>query len=104
MGVTLFYNADCPDCARQAERTTRLDWLRRVRVSTDDSPIGRVPRGEIVVVDDDTGRVFTGVYATRAICMRVPAYMPYGLALHIPPFRWIAGRGRKGCNGDACEV
>ena len=104
MGVTLFYNADCPDCARQAARTTRLDWLRRVRISTDDSPIGPVPKGEIVVVDDDTGKVFTGVYATRAICMQVPAYLPYGLALHIPRIRRFAGRGKKGCEGNACEV
>ena len=51
MGVTLFYNAECPDCARQANRTAGLDWLRRVRISTDDSPIGQVPRGEIVVGD-----------------------------------------------------
>ncbi len=104
MGVTLFYNADCPDCGRRAERTATLDWLRRVRVSTDDSPIGSVPKGEIVVVDDNTGQVFTGVYATRAVCMQVPAYMPYGLALHIPPLLRIAGRGKMGCNGDACEV
>ena len=103
MAVTLFYNAECPDCARQARRTASLDWLRRVRVSTDDSPIGPVPRGEIVVMDDG-GRVFTGVYATRAVCMQVPVYVPYGLLLHIPPIRRIAGRGKPGCNGDACKI
>ena len=103
MGVTLFYNAECPDCARQGRRTARLDWLRRVRISTDDSPIGPVPRGEIVVVHD-AGKVFTGVYATRAVCMQVPAYLLYGLALHIPLIRWIAGRGNPGCNGDACKA
>ena len=104
MGVTLYYNAECPDCARQTKRTARLDWLRRVRISTDDSPIGPVPRGEIVVVDDTAQRVFTGVYATRAVCMQVPAYLLYGLVLHIPPLRRILGRGKQGCNGDACEV
>ena len=103
MGVTLFYNAECADCARQAKRTARLDWLRRVRISTDDSPIGPVPRGEIVVVDD-TQKVFTGVYATRAVCMQVPAYLPYGLVLHIPLFRRIAGRDNQGCSSDACEI
>ena len=96
MGVTLFYNAECPDCVRQAKRTARLDWLRRVRISTDESPIGPVPGGEIVVVDDDTRKVFTGVYATRAVCMQVPAYLLYGLLLHIPPVRRIAGRRRQG--------
>ena len=103
MGVTLFYNADCPDCARQAKRTARLDWLRRVRISTDDSPIGTVPRGEIVVVDDASQRVFTGMYATRAVCMQVPVYLPHGLLLQIPPLRRILGRDKQGCNGDACD-
>ena len=104
MGVTLFYNAECPDCARQANRTAGLDWLRRVRISTDDSPIGQVPRGEIVVVDEATQRVFTGVYATRAVCMQVPVYLPYGLLLQIPPLRRILGRDKQGCNGDACDT
>ncbi len=45
MGVTLFYNTECPDCARRARRTARLDWLRRVRISTDDSPMGPVSLG-----------------------------------------------------------
>ena len=45
MGVTLFYNTECPDCARRARCTARLDWLRRVRISTDDSPMGPVSRG-----------------------------------------------------------
>ena len=103
MGVTLYHNATCPDCARQAARTTRLDWLGRVRICTEDSPIGTVPPGEIVVVDD-SAKVFTGIYATRAVCMQVPAYLGYGLALHIPPLRRIFGRGKQGCNGDACEI
>lgn len=103
MGVTLYYNATCSDCAQQAARTMRLDWLGWVRTSTEDSPIGTVPRGEIVVVDD-SAKVFTGVYATRAVCMRVPAYFGYGLVLYIPPLRRIFGRGKQGCNGDACEI
>ena len=103
MGVTLYYNPRCPDCARQAQRTARLDWLRRVRPSIEDSPIGPVPSGEIVVVDDE-GRTFTGIYAARAVCMRVPAYFLYGVALHIPPIRRLFGRDKQGCNGDACEI
>lgn len=103
MGVTLYYNATCPDCARQAARTTRLDWLGRVRTSTEDSPIGTVPRGEIVVVDD-SAKVFTGIYATWAVCMQVPAFLPFGLVLHIPPLSRIFGRGEQGCDGDACEI
>ena len=43
-----------------------------MRISTGNSPIGPVPRGQIVVVDDDTHEVFTGVYATRASVCRCP--------------------------------
>lgn len=103
MAVTLYYNATCPKCARKAALTTRLDWLSRVRTSTEDSPIGTVPPGKIVVVDDSE-RVFTGIYAERAISMLVPAYFVYGLLLYIPPLRKIFGRGKQGCNGDACEI
>ena len=103
MGVTLYHNATCPDCVQKAALTTRLDWLGRVRISTEDSPIGPVPPGEIVVADD-SAKVFTGVYATRAVSMRIPAYFLYGLALYIPPLRRLFGRGKQGCNGDACEV
>ena len=99
MGVTLFYNADCPNCARQAKRTARLDWLSRVRISTDDSPIGPVPRGEIVVADDESQRVFTGFYATRArLRLWAGRRPPQGLlnpALVLNPAG--ASRPRLGC-------
>lgn len=104
MAVTLYYNAECPDCERQARRTEKLDWLGRVAVATEDSPIGAVPAGEIVVVDNRTDKIFTGIYATRAVSMQVPAYLLYGLLLHIPPIRQVFGRKKPGCNGDACET
>ena len=104
MGVTLYYNAACGYCRRQAKRTSKFDWLRRVRMSTDQSPIGQVPRGEIVVVDEESKKVYTGIYATRAICMRVPIYFLYGLALYIPPIRNMLAKGEQGCDGDACEI
>ncbi len=68
MSVALFYNARCADCARQAAATARLDWLGRVELRTDDSPLGPVAKGEIVVVDKGRSRVFSGVYATRKVC------------------------------------
>ncbi len=74
MSITLHYNATCGDCARKAQQTAKLDWLNRVRISIEDSPIGEVPRGEIVVVENATQKVYTGVYATRII----PAYFLYG--------------------------
>ena len=104
MSVALFYNARCADCARQAAATTRLDWLGRVELRTDDSPLGPVAKGEIVVVDKGRSRVFSGVYATRKVCLQVPLYVAWGLALYLPPLRRLVGRNKPGCNGDACEI
>ena len=104
MAVSLFYNPTCPDCVRQAATTARMDWLARIELRTDDSPLGQVPVGEIVVVEHQSGRTFTGVYATRKVCMQVPLFIPYGLALYLPPVRALFGRDKQGCNGDACEI
>ena len=94
--ISLYYNPNCPDCARQAARTARLDWLDRVELRTDESPLGEVPVGEIVVVEKRSACAFTGIYATRKVCMQVPLLSPYGLALFSPPIRAIAGRGKPG--------
>ena len=67
MTVALFYNSRCPDSVRQAGLTARMDWLGRVELRTDASPLGEVPVGEIVVVDKQRSKVFTGVYATRSV-------------------------------------
>ena len=104
MKLSLHYNADCPDCVRQAKRTARLDWLQAINFRTDISPAGAVPVGEIVVVDERSRRVFTGVYATREVCLRVPVLFLYGLLLYLPPIRNLIGKSQPGCNGDACEV
>ena len=104
MTVSLYYNPRCPDCVRQANLTARMDWLNRVELRTDDSPLGAVPVGEIVVVEKESRRAFTGVYATRKVCMQVPPLFPCGLALYLPPVRALFGRDKQGCNGDACEI
>ena len=84
--------------------TARMDWLGRVELRTDDSPLGEVPVGEIVVVEKESSRAFTGVYATRKVCLQVPLFFLYGLALYLPPIRALFGRDKQGCNGDACEI
>ena len=89
---------------RHAKLTARMDWLGRVELRTDDSPLGEVPVGEIVVVDKESARAFTGVYATRKVCLQVPVLFLYGLALYLPPIRILLGREKQGCNGDACEI
>ena len=104
MTVSLFYNPRCPDCVRQAKLTACMDWLGRVELRTDDSPLGEVPIGEIVVVEKQSSRAFTGVYATRKVCLQVPLFFLYGLALYLPPIRVLFGREKQGCNGDACEI
>ena len=104
MTVALFYNPRCPDCVRQASLTARMDWLGRVELRTDDSPLGALPVGEIVVVEKESSRAFTDVYATRKVCLQVPLFFLYGLALYLPPVRTLFGRDKQGCNGDACEI
>ncbi|MXZ74931.1 MAG: hypothetical protein F4207_15905 [Gemmatimonadetes bacterium] len=81
-----------------------MDWLDQVELRTDPSPIGEVPAGEIVVVENRTDRIFTGIYATRKVCLQVPLLVPFGLLLYLPPVLKIAGRRKMGCNGDACEI
>lgn len=104
MRLSLHYNSSCPDCVRRAVRTARMDWMQAIDFRTDFSPLGEVPVGEIVVVDEESRRVFTGVYATRKVCLRIPLLFPYGLLLYIPPIRTLVGKSQPGCNGDACEV
>ena len=93
-----------PRLRRQASRTARLDWLDRITLSTQPSPLGEVPVGEIVVVDRRGKRLFTGVFATRRVCMEVPLLLPLGLLLYLPPIRRIVGSRNPGCNGEACEL
>lgn len=104
MSIRLYFNEHCPDCARKAERTDRMDWLDRVELRTDRSPIGEVPAGEIVVVEKRSDKVFTGIFATRKVCMQIPLLIPFGLMLFLPPILKIAGGSKMGCNGDACEI
>ena len=86
-------------------RRCRSPFTRDVALQrTDDSPLGEVPVGEIVVVEKQSSRAFTGVYATRKVCLQVPLFFLYGLALYLPPVRALFGRDKQGCNGDACAI
>ncbi len=102
--LVLHYNAACPKCVRKAQRTARLDWLGRVDLSTEESPAGPVPVGEIVVVDRQRGELLTGIYATRTICLHVPAFLPFGLLLNLPFMRRAISRRDTGCAGEACPL
>ena len=98
--IALHYNPECNVCVRQAERTARLDWLDRIDVTTEDSPLGTVRRGEIVVVDKAERTVLTGLAATRKVCMQIPLYFPLGLLLHLIPVRTPGARRARGYDGD----
>ena len=102
--IALYYNTNCSDCVREAKRTAQFDWLGRVEILTEDSPLGELPIGEILVVDKQSNKIFTGVYATRKVCLQVPMFFLYGLVLYLSPIRKMAGRKKQGCNGDVCEI
>ena len=89
MKITLYYNPSCPKCARQAKRTAQMDWLNRVELLAEDSPLGPVPKGEIIVVEKKTREMFSGVYATQKVCLQIPLFFLYGLALYLPFIRKI---------------
>ena len=60
--IILYYNPNCPDCVRQAKRTAQMDWLGRVELSTQESPLGKVPVGEILVVDKQSHQAWAYTY------------------------------------------
>ncbi|RMF70592.1 MAG: DUF393 domain-containing protein [Alphaproteobacteria bacterium] len=102
--ITVHYNPECAKCRREAAWTRRLDWLGRVVLSTEPSPVGPVPKGSTVVVDHG-GVIRTGIDATWAICRQIPAYWPLALVLALPPLRRFLGRkDGGGCEGGACDI
>jgi hypothetical protein len=100
---TLFYNKECPDCEQRARFTSKLDWLNRLRVSTEIPPTGELEKGEIVVISDE-GNVFTHGYAQRVICLNIPLFFIFGLILLLPPVVKAASKGKVGCNGESCDI
>ena len=93
MRLSLHDSPGCPDCVRQAKRTAQLDWLRAIELRAERSPLGEVPVREIVVGDKQGRRVFTGIYATRMVCLRLPLLFLYGLLLYCAPIR--SGLGER---------
>ena len=104
MAIILYYNANCMDCVQLAKSTEKLDWFNRIELTTSESPQGEVPIGEIVVVEKNDNKFYTGVYATRKVCLQIPSYFLYGIALFIPFVRNIVGKNKPGCNGESCEI
>jgi len=101
---SLHYNSHCTECARLAELNRRLDWLSRFERTTVPSTLGTPEVGDIHVVDHQTGKVYSGAYATQVVCQNIPAYWGAALLMKIPfVFRRVA-RHKPGCNGESCTV
>ena len=103
--IRIYRNPDCAKCARYARLHQRLDWFKRVEVSTD-TPVGRQPlsMGEVVVQELASGQLFHGAVALAAICRQILAYAPIRLLLKIPALRRAADREMAGCNAGSCEL
>lgn len=91
MSTTAFRDTGSTNSASTARRAAGLGRIRCVGVSTGESPMDPVPRGRIVAVETDKGRIFSGVYVTRTICMRVPVSALNGFLLNVPRVRRTVG-------------
>lgn len=101
---SLHYNSQCADCTRLAELNRRLDWFGRFERTTTPSALGLPAVGDIHVVDHQTGKAFSGAYATRLVCENIPAHWGAALLMKIPfVFQFIA-RKKRGCNGESCAI
>lgn len=102
--ITIYRHEDCAKCRRMARAHRLLDWLGRVRTSTDTPKTGPLRLGEIAVEEIATGETFKGVDAVRRICRNIPAYVPLLPFLRIPGIARLADREAGGCEDGACGV
>lgn len=101
---TLHYNPQCSDCVKLARWNQRLDWLNRFERTVAPSSLGLPEPGDIHVIDNQTGQVYTGAYATRVVYSQLPASWGLALLLKLPfVFRRLSQR-QPGCNGSTCEM
>lgn len=101
--IRIYRHPDCPKCARYARMHQRLDWRRRVEVSTATPKTGPLRLGEVVVEKLGDGRILQGADAFEEICRSIPAYAPFRLLLRLPAVRAFAEREMTGCNGRVCR-
>ncbi len=100
----LYYNMNCKECEKQANSTSSLDWLHRFEISTDTPPTGELKIGDIAVLDKAKGKIYTGGYASRVICLNIPIYYIIGLLMYLPPIFKLIDKNKVGCNGESCDI
>jgi hypothetical protein len=66
--------------------------------------LGAPAVGDIHVVDHESRRVFSGVYATQVVCQNIPAYWVMALLMKLPFVFQRMARQKPGCNGDMCAI
>jgi hypothetical protein len=94
--ITLYQHRDCDRCRKIARVHKALDWLDRVRISTDAPATGPLQPGEIAVQDVRTGEAVLGVGAVRRVFRQIPLYAPLRLLLAIPPIARKVDREVRG--------
>lgn len=84
--------------------TSWMDGPGRVEIRTDAWPLESVPGGEIVTVEQQGNRAFTGICAAWKMCLQIPFFYRYGLAHYLPIVRKLVGKHRRRGNGDTHEI
>ena len=88
--IRLYYNGDCNKCVKRTMRTKKFDWLNNIDLSSEAPKSGQLRAGEISIHEYSSNDWFTGVEATRKLCMNVPIYYLFGLLLYLPFIKIMA--------------
>jgi hypothetical protein len=102
--ITIYHHKDCARCRKIARVHKALDWLGRVRISTETPRTGPLELGAIAVEDAHTGETTLGVDAVRRIARQIPAYTPLRPLLHVPFIARKVDRDVRGCHDGGCAL
>lgn len=94
--LTVWYDSQCPLCAREISLMRRLDRRRRIHfvdaVSTDDCPIDRRDLLARFHAREDGGPVLEGAAAFAAMWRAIPLLYPLGRAAQWAPISRLLER------------
>lgn len=102
--ITLFRHPRCERCARMARLHHRLDWLNRIKDTTEPPPGHDPPAvGQILVQPQQGGPLLEGVEAVREIFRQIPLYWLCLPLLYLPAVASRVDTDARGCAG-ICAV